>query len=214
MTTATRQVAEGVRAQPWVEAYKRSNAEAARWASGSGRVRHTVETQERVFRMAEQVRHRPGFPSGELVFTVLQALDYLAKRDTDAPQPSASPALAAATGIVAYKTIFGQPVAVGAQGWPRDFEVAEEEEAELVIYGLRAGGFDPIVFDGRDPAAYTWALFEIRERKAADREAARAYQRACPRPCALAIVPTPPVRWSQPSPKGSASVLEPAGVGG
>ncbi len=213
MTTATRQVAEDVRAQPWVEAYKRSNPEAARWASGSGRVRHTVETQERVFRMAEQVRHRPGSLAGEPVFIVLHVLDDFAEGKTDAPQPSGSLVIAAAAGIVAYKTIFGQPVAVGEQGWPRDFEVAEEGEAELVIYGLRAAGFDPIVFDGRDPAAYTWALFEMRERKAADLEATRASQRACPRSCALAIVPTPPIRWSQPSPKGT-SVLEAAGVGG
>lgn len=31
---------------------------------------------------------------------------------------------------------------------------------------LRLNGFDPIVFDGRDPAAFVWALFEMNERYA------------------------------------------------
>lgn len=206
MKTATRQVAVEERARSWVEAYKRSNPEARRWASGSGRIRHSVETQERVFRMAEQLRHRRAWPADKPVFRVLEALADFAEGETDAAHEHVRPVIAAAAGIVAHRTIFGEPVAVSAHGWPRDVELAEEGEADLVIYGLRARGFDPIVFDGTDPSAYTWALFEVGERRVAGGEAARAYVHSCPQSCALAIVP--PMEGAL-----SNDIREPAGVG-
>ena len=42
----------------WVAAYRREHAEADWWAEGFGAVEHSLETQERVFRMAEQLAGR------------------------------------------------------------------------------------------------------------------------------------------------------------
>ena len=39
----------------WVAAYRQKHAEADWWAEGFGTVEHSLETQERVFRMAEQL---------------------------------------------------------------------------------------------------------------------------------------------------------------
>ena len=36
---------------------------------------------------------------------------------------------------------------------------------------LQAFGFDPIPFDGRDPAAYAWVMFELSARGDAEQEA-------------------------------------------
>lgn len=47
---------------------------------------------------------------------------------------------------------------------------------------LALNGFDPIVFDGRDPAAFAWAIFEIEERA---RAAAGAVERGDPYPVRL-----------------------------
>ncbi len=41
---------------------------------------------------------------------------------------------------------------------------AEEGESNL-----RALGFDPLVFDGHDPAAYAWVMFELSTRASAER---------------------------------------------
>ena len=41
---------------------------------------------------------------------------------------------------------------------------AEEDEPHL-----RALGFDPLAFDGHDPAAYAWVMFELSARANADR---------------------------------------------
>lgn len=210
MKTAPRPLATGVQAEAWVTAYKLSHPEANRWASGPGRVQHSVETQERVFRMVEQLSHWRALPPEQPVFSVLESLDDVAEGETDAVQAHVSPSVAAAAGIVAYKMIFGDAVAVDARGWPSHVELVEDGEADLVLYGLRAGGFDPILFDGTDPAAFTWALFELRQRKADASEAARAYVHGCPRPCAVAVVATAPVQIT-PAPK---QVRELAGLRG
>ena len=42
----------------WVAAYRQKHAEADWWAEGFGAVEHSPETQERVFRMAEQLAGR------------------------------------------------------------------------------------------------------------------------------------------------------------
>lgn len=42
----------------WVTDYRRDHAEADWWAEGIWSIEHTVETQERVFRMAEQLAGR------------------------------------------------------------------------------------------------------------------------------------------------------------
>src|SRR3990172_5139939 len=56
---------------------------------------------------------------------------------------------------------------------------------------LRLNGFDPIVFDGRDPAAFAWAIFEMERRLEAAAEAARAGRSRYPvrLPYGVAVAP-------------------------
>jgi phosphoketolase len=56
---------------------------------------------------------------------------------------------------------------------------------------LRLNGFDPIVFDGRDPAAFVWAIFEIEHRLATAAEAVKNGQSAYPvrLPYGVAVAP-------------------------
>lgn len=53
---------------------------------------------------------------------------------------------------------------------------------------LRLNGFDPIVFDGRDPAAYAWAILEMERRlEAAAQESARHGKAAVRLPYGIAV---------------------------
>jgi phosphoketolase len=56
---------------------------------------------------------------------------------------------------------------------------------------LRLNGFDPVVFDGRDPAAFAWAILEIEERLAAAGDAVRAGDAQYPvrLPYGIAVAP-------------------------
>jgi phosphoketolase len=56
---------------------------------------------------------------------------------------------------------------------------------------LRLNGFDPIVFDGRDPAAFTWAILEIERRltAAAERVVAGTARYPVPLPYGVAVAP-------------------------
>jgi phosphoketolase len=56
---------------------------------------------------------------------------------------------------------------------------------------LRLNGFDPIVFDGRDPAAFAWAIWEIERRlQASARAVAEGRQRyPVPLPYGIAVAP-------------------------
>lgn len=56
---------------------------------------------------------------------------------------------------------------------------------------LRLNGFDPIVFDGRDPAAFAWAIFEMERRLEAAAEALRAGRARYPvrLPYGVAVAP-------------------------
>jgi phosphoketolase len=56
---------------------------------------------------------------------------------------------------------------------------------------LRLNGFDPIVFDGRDPAAFAWAIWEIERRLQAAAEAAAAGRRRYPLPLPYGIAVAP-----------------------
>ena len=56
---------------------------------------------------------------------------------------------------------------------------------------LRLNGFDPIVFDGRDPAAFAWAIFEIERRLERRREAIGAGRRRYPVPLPYGIAVAP-----------------------
>jgi phosphoketolase len=56
---------------------------------------------------------------------------------------------------------------------------------------LRLNGFDPIVFDGRDPAAFVWAIFEIEHRLMAAAQAVKNGQSRYPArlPYGVAVAP-------------------------
>ena len=50
------QTAMDLRTEEWVALYQKNNRDADRWAAGYGAVQHTVETQSRVFSMADLLR--------------------------------------------------------------------------------------------------------------------------------------------------------------
>ncbi len=60
-----------------------------------------------------------------------------------------------------------------------------------LVRHLRLNGFDPIVFDGTDPAAFAWAIFEMEARLAAAAEAVRAGRADYPvrLPYGIAVAP-------------------------
>jgi hypothetical protein len=132
----------------WVRQYRIDDAQADLWARGLRRVSHSMETQERVFRMAEQLARR-GVDRTDL-FTALEEADQCIVLSTD-------PRGAAAAGYRVITTL----VALALESL-----VICEEQAES---DLRAQGFDPLAFDGHDPAAYAWVMFELSARANADR---------------------------------------------
>jgi len=136
----------------WVEEYRGRYAVADLWARGRRGVSHSMETQERVFRMAEQLTRR-GVERAD-VFTALEEADRCAA-------PSPDPGVAADAGQRAISTLV--PLV-------KDSVVicADEELANL-----RALGIDPLSFDGYDPAAQAWVMFELSLRAEADRRARR-----------------------------------------
>jgi hypothetical protein len=71
----------------WVAAYRRNHAEADWWAEGFGAVKHSVETQERVIRMAEQLVSRA--IDRLFVFAALRHADAVAQENSASPQESA-----------------------------------------------------------------------------------------------------------------------------
>jgi hypothetical protein len=202
--------AELMRRARWVEGYRLAHRAADRWAESPSGIRHSIETQDRIFRMADELRQRQDWPNAKLFFPVLKAVDDAASWDTG-PGGAPTPMSAAAAGLVGYKVLSGQLPPVRGYDWPDGFELTEEEEAELATFGLRLYGFDPIVFDGTDPAAYVWALFEVTQRATAYDAEVRDGHRACP-PRALAVVPTP-VQPRTPGPTSLRRSAEPAGVG-
>ena len=56
---------------------------------------------------------------------------------------------------------------------------------------LRLNGFDPIVFDGRDPAAFVWAIFEMERRLEAAAQAIRSGRSRYPVPLPYGIAVAP-----------------------
>lgn len=183
--------------EQWVQRYRADHPAAAEWARGSCRVRHSVETQDRVFRMAEQIRANHVETEVGRLFSMLKTLDAVVDSETfENARPWASSA--AAAGVVGFKMLFGKFPPVQDHDWPEGFERVHEGEASLCYLGLQAGGFDPIVIDGIDPAAYVWALFEMRERQAACAEVIRLGQHPASQPRCLAIVPEQALRRPQP----------------
>jgi phosphoketolase len=70
--------AEAIRTEEWVSLYRKKNAEADRWAAGYGAIHHSLETQARVFTMAELVAARGLQGDGVPLFDVLCAADRIA----------------------------------------------------------------------------------------------------------------------------------------
>ena len=69
---------ETIRKQEWVDLYRRNNPEAERWAKGYGPIQHSVETQARVFVMAELLNSRGTKGDGMPLFDLLFAADRVA----------------------------------------------------------------------------------------------------------------------------------------
>jgi hypothetical protein len=134
----------------WVRQYRRDHAVADRWARGLRHVTHSMETQERVFRLAEQLEHG-GVDRGD-VFLALEKADRCVGLSDNAHA-------AAEAGHRAISTLV--PLA------PESVLIsAEEDESKLKMLG-----FDPLAFDGHDPAAYAWVMFELSTRTVAERRA-------------------------------------------
>lgn len=185
----------------WVVAYRQNHPEADRWAEGFAGVEHSLETQERVFRMAEQLVSRA--IDRRSIFAALRRADATAQEaggrfQASATQPrhlylqgraiteedlrlgarrrSVSAAIAGCGVIdtllgehgtvVNLQPLEGFEIAFGRAGqrWlaqPRAGRVIILVDREPWLEHLRANGFDPITFDGADPAAFAWAIFEL-----------------------------------------------------
>ena len=214
----------------WVAAYRRKHPEADWWAAGFGAVEHSLETQERVFRMAEQLeargidRHtvfaalrradavpqasRGSLHEGAALQTqhlyvqgrVVRPDDY--RRD---PWCSSLPAAVAGCGVI--DTLLGAHGVVVNLLPPEAFEeqpgraghrlLPEPQAGRAIILldraprldHLRAMGFDPISFDGVDPGAFAWAIFELaaRAEDAATQLKCACHPRVRPIPLGVAV---------------------------
>lgn len=69
---------ENIRKEEWADLYRKKNPEADRWAEGFGVIKHSVETQARVFSMAELLTSRSIHGDGVLFFDLLHAVDRVA----------------------------------------------------------------------------------------------------------------------------------------
>ena len=70
--------AEAIRAEEWAVLYRKRNPAADRWSVGYGAIHHAMETQARVFAMAELLAARGVQGDGVPLFDVLYAADRLA----------------------------------------------------------------------------------------------------------------------------------------
>jgi hypothetical protein len=131
----------------WAAEYRSEVPTADHWtAQGIARRAHSLETQERVYRMAEQLANQG--VNREDLFARLEAADRWVTRaaDPEAALKAGSLAMAPLLPLV------GAPIVIDDGSLP----------------DLRAFGFDPIPFDGNDPSAYAWAMFELTMRARAD----------------------------------------------
>jgi hypothetical protein len=132
----------------WVRQYRHGHALADVWARGVRHVSHSTETQERAFRMAEQLAGR-GVDRTDL-FTALEEADRCVALSNE-PQAASEAGYRVITSLVPVTT--------------ESLVICAGESPSL----LRALGFDPLDFDGHDPAAYAWAMFELSARADAER---------------------------------------------
>jgi len=188
----------------WVAAYRQKHAEADWWAEGFGAVEHSLDTQERVFRMPEQLagrgidrltvfaalRHADAVPQassgslhqGAAIQTQHLYVEGGVRRDDHRRDGWYSSLLAAAAGCGVIHTLLGShrvvvnvmppkafedQVGRAAHRWlpqPRGGQATILLDRAPRLDHLRAIGFDPITFDGVDPAAFAWAIFELAAR--------------------------------------------------
>jgi hypothetical protein len=143
----------------WVRAYRAAYPVADLWAAGTGPVSHSQETQDRIFRMTEQLLASGTVLGRAPVFKALIAADRRLK-------PQASDAAVVAAGWAAHRAITGvttpQPVTMLLTGGA---------PIQPLCQKLQGRGYEPLLFDGRDPAAYCWVIFEMRHRLQAATEA-------------------------------------------
>ncbi len=172
----------------WNREYRDRHPMAAAWAKGSRKVCHSEETQGRIFRMAEQLKVEFGWSNVAPLFSILEALDEVVDAETSAAgRPH--PATVAAAADVGYKLLFGSLPPTEDYGWPSGFEAVAAEDAALARLGLQAQGYDPLLIDGIDPAAYLWALYEMRQRRLACADVERLQQHLPHFPRCLAALP-------------------------
>lgn len=196
-----------------IRRYRERYPAARRWAAGSYKVRHSEQTQSRIFRMAEQLRVREDLPDLRTFFSMLEALDDVVDAETS---PSARPSQwsASAAALVGYKILFGKPAPMQDHDWPSSFDRVADGEAELAAIGLQAQGFDPIVIDGLDPAAYLWAFYEMHERQGACADVTRLHQHPATQPRCIAVVRRGPIRQRERSLGPAQPSRDLAGVAG
>jgi phosphoketolase len=70
--------AEAIRSEEWVSLYRKKNVAADSWAAGYGAIHHSLETQARVFAMADLAAARGLRGDGVPLFDVLSAADRVA----------------------------------------------------------------------------------------------------------------------------------------
>jgi len=73
-----RETIENIRIEEWGDHYRKKNPEADRWAKGYGPIQHSMETQARVFSMAEHLNVLGMRGDGVSLFDLLYALDRVA----------------------------------------------------------------------------------------------------------------------------------------
>lgn len=183
----------------WVTDYRRDHAEADWWAEGNWNIEHTVETQERVFRMVEQLAARG--TDRVAVFAALRGADVLVdaagqgqvdlraehlyiegrtvRREDVTSAAWRSKLVAAQAGSAVIDSLIGDGTVVsllGPEAFEKDLGLAgwtsRSHAGRVMIVvddvpsldHLRAHGFDPITFDGADPAAFAWVIFELSNR--------------------------------------------------
>src|SRR4030042_5378313 len=72
-----RENTDHIRREEWVELYRKSHSEADRWAEGYGPIKHEVETQARIFAMAQHLSAKGIEGGGMPIFDLLYALDHV-----------------------------------------------------------------------------------------------------------------------------------------
>ena len=100
-----------IRMAEWAGIYRKKNPAADRWAAGYGSIRHTMETQARVFAMAELLSARQLQGDGMPLFDVLYAADRVAS---------------AAMWLVAHETYAQNVYLDGRDLAPEDFKPRPE----------------------------------------------------------------------------------------